>query len=264
MELILNFCRGLLIGAGAILPGISSGVLCVVFGIYEKLVNSVINFFKDIKKNFKFLLPIGIGGFLGIILFGNILKFLFSTYSMQSYFLFIGLIIGTVPIMFKQANKKGFKLHYILYAITTFIFSVFLILLEKNINNSVNSYTNFSIFNYIVSGALMSAGVVIPGLSSTVILMMLGIYSTYLSAISSVNIQILLPMAIGLGIGGILFLKLIQVLFKKAYSQTYYSIIGFSLGSILVMYPGFSFNATGLVSVLCLILGFFISSRFEK
>ena len=113
MNYILNFCIGILIGAGAILPGISSGVLCVIFGIYEKLVNSVLNFFKDTKNNFKFLFPIVSGSFVGIIALGNVLKFLFTTFPTPTKFAFIGLIVGEVPILCKKANKDvGFRLTY--------------------------------------------------------------------------------------------------------------------------------------------------------
>ena len=106
MKLIYRFCMGVFIGAGAILPGISSGVLCVIFGIYDKLINSVLGFFKDIKTNFKFLFPIVTGVGIGVILFGNILKTMFTLYPIQTNFAFIGLILGCVPNLFKIANKS--------------------------------------------------------------------------------------------------------------------------------------------------------------
>ena len=88
MKFIKSCFQGILIGAGAILPGISSGVLCVIFGIYENLLNCVLNFFKNIKENFKYLFPIAIGSVVGIVLFGNILKFLFLAYPIQIKFIF--------------------------------------------------------------------------------------------------------------------------------------------------------------------------------
>lgn len=105
MNFLINIFRGICIGAGAILPGISSGVLCVIFGIYDKLVNSVLNIFKDFKKNFSFLLPIGIGSLIGIVLLGKILNFLFTNYPIPTKYAFIGLIIGSVPILIKQLNQ---------------------------------------------------------------------------------------------------------------------------------------------------------------
>ena len=101
MGTLYRFIIGIFIGAGAILPGISSGVLCVIFGIYDKLINCVLGFFKDIKENSKFLLPIIIGVAIGVIVFGNLLKTLFNLYPTQTKFAFIGLILGCVPNLFK-------------------------------------------------------------------------------------------------------------------------------------------------------------------
>ncbi len=100
MNFIFNFAKGIAIGAGAILPGISSGVICVIFGVYEKLLNAVLNFFKNIKENFKLLFPIGLGAVFGIVLFGNILKCLFYSYPIQTKFTFIGLIVRMHSISF--------------------------------------------------------------------------------------------------------------------------------------------------------------------
>lgn len=237
MTFLYHILIGILIGAGAILPGISSGVLCVIFGIYDKLIDSILGFFKNIKDNFKFLFPICIGVGIGVILFGNILKTLFLLCNVQIKFAFIGLILGGLPSLLKIANsKKGFRLHYLIYTFVSFSISILLILLEKHLDfyNFVN-YT--SIFFLIISGFIMSAGVVIPGISSTVLLMLLGTYDVYLNAVSSVNISILFPMGIGLVLGGLAFLKLIQYTFEHYFSQTYYTIIGFVLGSLPILYP---------------------------
>ena len=110
----------------------------------------------------------------------------------------------------------------------------------------------------------MSAGIVIPGVSKTVILMMLGIYQLYLSAIASLNLSILLPMGIGLIIGGTLFLCLINFLFKFVKSYTYFGIIGFILGSIFVIYPGFSTDIHGIVSIVLLIISFIVGLKLSK
>lgn len=103
MNHICNFLKGLAIGAGAILPGISSGVICVIFGVYEKLLNAVLNFFKNINENFKLLFPIGLGVLAGIIIFGNILKGLFLAYPIQTKFTFIGLILRLYTLSFQRS-----------------------------------------------------------------------------------------------------------------------------------------------------------------
>ncbi len=234
------------------------------FGLYEKFVDKILHFFKDVKNNLKFFLPIGFGMLLGIFAFGNILRVLFDKFYMEASFTFIGLILGSLKLVIKQAQIKRVTLSHILCLLVTLSFSVYLVALEKSIN--ITSYINSNSY-LILAGALMSAGIVIPGVSKTVILMMLGIYKLYLSAISSLNLSILLPIGIGLLIGGVIFLSIINLLFKFAKSYTYSGIIGFILGSIFVIYPGFTFDLHGLVSVLLLIISFivgFILSNLQK
>ena len=110
----------------------------------------------------------------------------------------------------------------------------------------------------------MSAGIVIPGVSKTAILIMLGLYKIYLSAISSINLSVLIPLGIGIIIGAIIFLLLINYLFKFAKSYTYFGIIGLVIGSIFLIYPGFSFNTHGILSILLLIISFLISIKLSK
>ena len=259
MNFVFNLLKGFGLGAACILPGISSGVLCVIFGIYDKLVNSVLNLFKDFKKNFTFLFPIFLGIGIGVFIFGNILKYLFINYESIIKFSFAGLILGSFPSLLKNSNKdKGFRLHYLIYTILTFFISIFLIILENNINYLGNLNINF--FFLFVSGFLMSIGVVVPGVSSTIILMTLGVYSLYLESISLLNFTILIPMGLGLICGCITFLNLINLFMNKFYSQTMYSIIGFVIGSIFILLP----NNYNLINILFFILGLFITSFFEK
>ena len=265
MNFIKHIIFGLAIGSGAILPGISSGVLCVVFGIYDKLIHSILSFFSNIKKNFIFLFPIFLGIGIGIILFGNLLEKLFYYFPIPTCFSFIGLILGCIPFLFKKANstQNGFKLHYILYLSFTFLITIISIKIESTfmVNNIITSPS----FSYLLfCGFIMSIGVVVPGVSSTVILMLLGIYPIYLSAISTINLYILIPIGIGLVVGGIIFLKIIDLLFKNFFAETYYSIIGFTLSSIFVLFPGFTFNIQGIISIFLLVICFIIGYLFEK
>lgn len=264
MGFIYRFMMGILIGAGAILPGISSGVLCVIFGIYDKLVNSILGFFKNWKENFKFLLPIVLGVGIGVVLLGNLLKSLFYLYPIPTKAAFLGLILGCVPSLFKVANsKKGFRLHYLFYTFVSFIFTISLLVLENNITSHTLASTSNVLF-LVLSGFIMSIGIVVPGVSSTVLLMILGTYETYLDAVASVQIGILFPMGVGLIFGGLLFLKLTQYLLKNYFAQTYYSIIGFVLGSLLILWPNFTFNFVGLVSFVIFLVCFYIGKNFER
>jgi len=262
LEFIKDFIKGIAIGAGAILPGISSGVICVIFGIYETLLNCVLNFFKNVKQNFKILFPIILGILVGIIVFGNILKYIFYAYPIQTKFIFIGLILGNIPALLKKScSKQNFKPQYLIYMICTFVIGISLVILENNLNISVST-TEYSYIFLFISGFFMSAGVIIPGISSTLILMLLGVYDAYLISVSSLYLPLLIPIGIGLFIGSLLCMKLIKFLLDKFHTQTFFSIIGFTLGSIFVLYPGFTFDINGLISLFSLCLGLCLSSFF--
>lgn len=259
MKFIFDILRGIVLGAGCILPGISSGVLCVIFGIYEKLVDSVLNIFKDFKKNFLFLFPIFIGVIIGALLFGNILKCLFSSYENIIKYVFAGLILGSIPSLFKESNEKNkFKLHYVFYTFFTFLLAILLIYLENKINSFGCSNISFAFL--FIAGFLMSIGVVFPGVSSTIILMCLGVYGLYLDAISTINLSLLIPIGLGLILGSIVFLNIINILMKNFPSQTMYSIIGFSIGSTFILLP----NSFTISSSLFFIVGLSISLFFSS
>lgn len=254
MEFVSNFFKGIAIGAGAILPGISSGVLCVIFGIYEKLLDSILGFFKNIKKNFKFLLPILLGGIIGVLLFSKILNYLLYAYPAQTKSTFVGLILTTIPSLLKDVNKKHkFRLRYILYLLIALFVGIYTVFLEKNM--IVTSSNEFNYFYLILCGFLMSIGVIVPGVSSTIILMLLGVYSTYLTSVASLYFPILIPMGIGLILGSLFFMKVTKFCLNNFYAQTFYTIIGFTLGSVLVIWPDFTLDLSGLFSFLCMMIG---------
>ena len=268
MSFFINIIKGIVIGSGAILPGISSGVMCVVFGIYEELLNRLLNFFKSPFENFKFFFPYLIGGLIGVFLVGKLLLYLFNSFYIATCCAFIGLILGCIPNIMKQCKTNLLEvsifnkiLHW-LCLLLAFMFSVYLMALKVSHNSGLCTLPTS--FDLSISGFFMSAGVVIPGVSSSAILMIIGIYETYLSAISNINLEILLPMGIGLIIGGYLFLKIINILFKFFRSYTYYAIIGFTLGSVLVIFPGFNANLEGIIGIILFAICFIISSSLGK
>lgn len=262
MSFLLSCLKGVALGAGAILPGISSGVLCVIFGIYETLVSSILDFFKDIRGNIKFLFPILLGIGIGVILFGNILRVLFDTFPIPTKCIFLGLILGSIPSLFHTANQgKGFRLHYLIYTFATFFLALLLLLLENSITNLGSGTMGFTFL--ILSGFIMSVGVVVPGVSSSVLLMLLGVYDIYLCAVSSLNFVVLIPMGIGLCIGGFVFLKMTNYCLKCFAIQTYYAIIGFVLGSVLILFPSFNFDCNLIIGMLCFLVSFFVAYQLE-
>lgn len=252
--MILNIFKGILIGAGAILPGISSGVLCVIMGIYEKLLDSVLNFFKDIKNNLKYLFPIVLGGIIGIILFSNLLNYFFYQFPVQTKSIFIGLIVGTIPQLIKEVNKKEkYNRKNIIYMIIAMIIGIITVILENKLN--ISELRNVSFIYIIICGIIMSLGIIVPGVSSTIILMLLGIYPLYLQSVANLYFPVLVPLGIGLIIGSIVVMKITKRLLDTHYTKTFYCIIGFSVGSIFILLPTIKNINELIISILCFILG---------
>ena len=284
--MVSNFAKGIIIGIGAILPGISGGSLAVILGLYEKLVHSVSSFFKDPKKNLVFLAVIGFGACFGIVLFSNIQKFLFTYYEIPTMFALCGLFLWTIPALFRHANKKGFSAICLVPFFIAFMISVFFSLSENsNIEiGSENFYMNFKSFMYIfIIGFIMAGSLVIPGISGTVLLMLIGAYGFFLNIIADIkyiflfpfvsksmhseiinNIFILIPLCAGLAAGVFLFSKLMDFLFKKSYSLTYYAVLGFMSGSVPELIPGYSGNLTVYITgILLFLAGLVISLKFN-
>lgn len=166
MNYLSNFIKGIFIGSGAILPGISSGVICMILGLYEKILNSILNFFKDIKNNFKFLFPIATGILVGIIIFSNILLYCFNTIPCQTKSLFIGLLLGSIYLLInsniKEKKYNHNKSQYITFFIC-FLIGLGLIYLENIIGTNTEYIPNeFSPLFLILSGIFMSIGIVVP------------------------------------------------------------------------------------------------------
>jgi len=164
MQAISNFIKGIFIGTGAILPGISSGVICMVLGLYEKLLNSVLNFFKDIKSNFRFLFPIISGIIVGIIIFSNLILYFFNVIPCQTKSLFIGLLLGSIYLLSKSTitNNSNSKANNFSFFIC-FLIGIGLIYLESILNFSNEYVVNeFSTLFLVLSGFFMSIGIVVP------------------------------------------------------------------------------------------------------
>lgn len=264
---MVNFLKGIFIGSAAILPGISSGVICMVTGLYEKLINSILNFFKDIKSNIKFLLPISLGAMFGIVLFSDLIIYCFDKIPVQIKSCFIGLLLGSLVSLIKKTTIEDTSLKcvstYLCFFICFFI-GIGLIIMEKYIHYSTDYISNeYSTMFLVLVGFIMSLGIVVPGVSSTVILMILGVYNTYLSAISVINVSFLFPILVGIIIGSLILMKVIQVLLEKFHTQTMFGIIGFGLGSIFILYPGYSLNIISLISIILLLLGYYIGKSIK-
>ncbi len=226
MQFLRSGLKGAALGAAAILPGVSAGVLAAVMGIYEPVIEALSGFFGDIKKNTKFLLPLVLGGAVGFFLVGGVIFMLMKNYENRALLLFSGVVLGGMPSLFKTANAGGFKKRYYLAAVIAFFASLFLAELSKiPIENHL--------LRYFAGGGAYAFGSVVPGVSASFLLINMGIYKDILLA----GPGILLPFAAGVAVVGVLLIRIIAVLFKKYRGWAYYAAIGLLLASILAAFP---------------------------
>lgn len=263
MNVLSDFLKGILIGVGNIAPGVSGGALAMIFGMYEKMIHAVSHFFKDIKKNTIYLVPIGLGAVIGIVAFSNVLSFLMENYPMPTSYAFAGLIIGTLPLLIRRANRRGFKVYYWAPLVLTLLIGLSFVLVETA--PRVGGLASIGAFRLILGGFVLAGSLVIPGVSGSVLLILLGIYEAFLKSVSNMDIVVLLPVAIGLGLGALFFSKLMDYLLENHYGVTYYAILGFVIGAlpeIITGVPGF--NLISLISVFCFIAGIWLSLSLSK
>lgn len=264
--MIAEFFKGLLIGIGTIAPGVSGGTIAVILGVYERITGAIANIFTGLFKKIKDLLPLGIGGIVGILAFSRITNYLFQNFEVEVKYLFIGLMLGTFPALRRQADKQGFDIKYLIPFVSALIVTIVFGFME-GVKPDIIIDSKPGLLLLVVYGIIIGFGTIIPGISSSFILMYLGAYHIILEGISNLDLAILIPAGAGLALSIFGFAKLIDVLFKKAYGYTYYAIIGFTLGSMTAIFPGFGFNWHHLFGVILFGLGCALTyqlSKYEK
>lgn len=230
---ISRIIKGMIIALGFILPGVSGGVLAAILGIYERLIGFLANIRKDFKENFLFFVPVGIGGILGIALFSFPVEFLLQHFQVPVLWAFAGAIIGTIPSLVKESTQKSQR-DAIDWAwlIGTFIISG---LFLYNLNSLVGTLpANF--VSFVLAGALIALGILVPGLSPSNLLLILGIYTPMLNGFKSLDLfGTFLPIAIGGALAMVAFSKAMDHALKAYHSRVYHFIIGIVLSSTLLI-----------------------------
>lgn len=261
METFFNFLKGMVIGIANIIPGVSGGTMAVVLDIYDNLISSISDFLKDWKKNLRFLLPIVLGAGSGILLFSKLLKNLLDNYPIPTSFFFIGLIVGSIPLIAKKANETKFKKVNLIPFFITFIFLVSLsIIAPPEMNETIIRELSVGAFiKLTLAGAIGAGAMIMPGISGSFILLLIGLYTTTITAVAEFNVPILIPIGIGVLLGLVFITKLIDKLLKKYPGPTYFGILGLVIGSIFSIYKGITFDLQGIISIVVLILGMLLA-----
>ncbi|MFV0479126.1 MAG: DUF368 domain-containing protein [Anaerorhabdus sp.] len=277
METIKNIFYGVIMGIANVIPGVSGGTIAVIFGFYDRLLESITLNFKVIKKNLYFLIPLGLGVAIGIVGVSKIMKFLLEVYPVQTYMAFIGVIIGSLPLILAKAKQeKAIKSNG--YLFFTLALGVMLVLTfinaDKETAKELIRYTSLNLESFIVcfiAMAIATVTMLIPGVSGSLILVIMGMYGTiYGYAVAEMNIPLLIPIGLGAVTSLLIGAKVVRELLRRHQQVTYMAILGLLVGSVvqLIVISGVSVSLTMefvisvLIAVACGGL-VYVSSRKE-
>ncbi len=267
LENILYIIQGAIVGAGAILPGISGGVLCVVFGIYEPMMDLLTHPKKHFKTHLTLFLPFGIGWAIGFFGISGMLGGFLETHPEIATMLLFGLVCGTVPDMLKKSELSDQKMSWTPLVMSLSIFYVVLHIIDVLQGGEPVAVAE-SFLSFLFCGIMWGISLIVPGFSSSPILMYLGLFEPLTSGIGineNFNLGIVIPFILGVVVTVLLFARLVNMLFKKHYALASRIIIGFVISSSLKTLPDhFKSTGTMIVSIICFILGFAATILMEK
>lgn len=237
LMIVLHMLQGALIGLGAVLPGISGGVLSVVFGIYKPIMELLSNPFRHFKTHVPKLIPYFAGAAIGFLGVANLLAFFLERYPEPSVCLFIGLITGMLPSLWNEAGLQGRTNGSIISMITAMVL-VFTLLISLNAA-SVTITPNF--IWYLFCGFCLSLSIIAPGMSFSTLLMPLGLYTPFVDGIGHLSPDVLFPSGIGALATIICLSRLINSLFENHYSLAFHAILGVVIAATIMIIPFESF-----------------------
>lgn len=246
--------QGALIGLGAVLPGISGGVLMVVFGVYKTIMEFFADPFGKFKTHFPKLFPYGVGLIIGFLGVANILSFLLEKYPDPSVCVFIGLITGMLPSLFREAGKEGRSNASFVSMIVAMVFIFALLITLRVLSVQIEP----NLIWYLFCGFCLALSVIAPGMSFSTLLMPLGLYEPFVAGIGHLDMSICIPGGIGALATVILFSKAVNSLFEHYYSAAFHAIIGVVIAATIMIVPfgGFTVSVTAaIVNTICIAAG---------
>jgi putative membrane protein len=250
MKNIILIIKGFIMGIANIIPGVSGGTLALTLGIYEDFIKAISHFFSNLKENMKFLIPVFIGMVLSIITMSNVITASFDNYPIPTTLFFMGLVIGGIPMLINKVRKTEETKQVSSYIIMALTFALVMILSFSNELFSSGlgdaSFDNLSILGYLwlsVIGIIAAATMVIPGVSGSLVLMLIGYYFPIINVVKELahfeniipNIFVVGFFGIGVVLGIVLVAKLIEWLFNKYANKTYFGVIGFIIASVIAI-----------------------------
>lgn len=270
LEYVKYFICGIVFGTANVIPGVSGGTMLVVFGVFDRLTEAISGI-KKIFKNFAFLVTFALGAGAGILLSAKVIGSMFKTYAIQTNMFFIGLILGGIPLILKLGtSEKKVKPLCIVPFLISMAAVIALTVLEKLdiFTMTAENVTGFDIIvslKMFVCAAIAAVTMIIPGISGSFMMMLLGVYETIIGALNDWNFYVIIPFALGAVVGIIFGAKLISILIKKNKLMVYSAIMGMVIGSVYAILPeGFGFNLQSGYGFAFMLVGVLASVLIER
>lgn len=262
---IVTFLKGLIVGGTMLVPGVSGGSMAIVLGIYDNLIHAVSALTRLDKASFFFLCAFSAGGGLGIIAFAKPLLHFMETYPIPTSYFFLGAVAGSVPITFRQGNISRLSAKAVLYILLGVVIVALFAAAPIDGLHAQTEVGLFFLILWIVTGFVASIALILPGISVSYLLYLLGVYDQILLAISSLSFSLLIPLGGGVIAGIVATTKLLEKAMSRYPQATYLIILGFVLGSMWELFPGVPTDLLSLVSaVVPLAAGFAVIYTLSK
>ncbi|MBR2370510.1 MAG: DUF368 domain-containing protein [Clostridia bacterium] len=261
--------QGALIGIGGILPGVSGGVLCLMFGLYHQLMDFLSSPFKKLKKYFFLFLPVGIGGVIGLVGFAKLIEMLIDANQGLAYSIFVGMILGMMPALFREAGEKGRgRKEWTVFAVSLVVMTVLFIGLFIMKTNHISLSITPNPVWYLICGLVWGLSVIVPGLSSSSVLIVLGLYEPMMAEIGSLSLSAIIPIGTGILVVVLLLSKAVKRIFDSFYGIAYHFILGAVIATTVAIVPEYLFSPKGIFDVIIYavsaVAGFFASVYLDK
>ncbi|MBO5076175.1 MAG: DUF368 domain-containing protein [Clostridia bacterium] len=289
VEALILFVKGIVVGVANIIPGVSGGTIAVVTGIFDPLIEAINTLFKKFVKNLKFLIPVGLGLVAGVVAFSKLIGFALAKFPLQTGLFFVGLVIGSVPLILKKANSDSkyrnlYLIPFVICALAVVALAIvqtyFTQGTDQVVAGGLPTLSVGMILKLFIGGVVSAGAMVVPGVSGSLVLLLLGLYDDMLAIISGLTsfhepgtmlkaALCALPLGLGIIAGIFTIAKIIQLLFKKFKSGTYYGILGLLAGSILALLislnlPALSIGFAGIIIGLVTLAAGIAASYFSS
>lgn len=262
-EHLITAAQGAVIGGTMLIPGVSGGTMAMMLGVYDRLITSVSEFFRHKRQSLIFLLVFCLGAGLGMLLIAKPLLRILDAFPLPAGYFFMGAVAGSVPMIYQKARASSFRWRDPVYVIVGMAMVFLLSYLPADPTQDTAALAANPLY-LILAGLIAAVALVLPGISVSYLMLMMGLYDKMVQAMDSLYLPFLIPLAVGLALGIISTAKVLDLLMTRHPRPTYLIILGFMLASVLSVFPGFPQGLEILACLLTFLAGFAVILRLSR